>query len=209
MLKTQKEKASYGIGVDIANNLKRQGMELDIDLVIRGIKDKYVNNKILISEEDLRKTLDNYRTEQSVKRRQLVRMAMQDDKKKREGEIFLDMNKTKEGVVVLPNGLQYKVLRMGEGKKPVDSDTVEFHYIGTLIDGKEFGDSRQAGKPITTKITGALPGWTEVFKLMPVGSRWQLFVPAYLAYEHVKGPDGRKVGPGATVIFEVELLAIK
>ena len=116
-------------------------------------------------------------------------------------------NKTKQGVVTLPSGLQYKILKVGDGKKPIGSDTVECHYRGTLINGTEFDSSYRRGQPASFAVAGVISGWTEALKLMPVGSKWQLFIPPQLAYG-AQGA-GRDIGPDATLIFEVELLAIK
>ena len=124
-----------------------------------------------------------------------------------EGVVFLTNNKTKQGVVTLPSGLQYKILKAGNGKKPIGSDTVECHYRGTLINGTEFDSSYRRGQAASFPVSGVIPGWTEALKLMPVGSKWQLFIPSQLAYG-AQGA-GRDIGPDATLIFEVELLAIK
>ena len=126
---------------------------------------------------------------------------------KKEGTAFLARNKTKQGVVTLPSGLQYKILKAGNGKKPVGADTVECHYRGTLINGTEFDSSYRRGQAASFPVSGVIPGWTEALKLMPVGSKWQLFIPPQLAYG-AQG-SGRDIGPDATLIFEVELLAIK
>jgi FKBP-type peptidyl-prolyl cis-trans isomerase len=129
------------------------------------------------------------------------------EENKKTGEAFLAENKKKDGVVALPSGLQYKILKAGKGKKPTDGDKVECHYRGTLIDGTEFDSSYRRGEPATFPVNGVIAGWTEALKLMPVGSKWQLFVPSQLAYkEHGAGAD---IGPNATLIFEVELLGIK
>ena len=125
----------------------------------------------------------------------------------KEGVAFMDENKTKEGVVTLSSGLQYKILKASSGKKPVETDTVECHYRGTLINGTEFDSSYRRGEPAAFPVSGVIPGWTEALKLMPVGSKWQLFIPPQLAYG-AQGA-GRDIGPDATLIFEVELLAIK
>jgi FKBP-type peptidyl-prolyl cis-trans isomerase FklB len=134
-------------------------------------------------------------------------MAKAAEDNRKAGESFLAENKKKEGVVTLPSGLQYKVLKAGDGKKPTDADTVECHYRGTLINGTEFDSSYLTGQPATFKIAGVIPGWREALKLMPVGSKWQLFVPSQLAYG-ARGKGG-SIGPNAALIFEVELLAIK
>jgi FKBP-type peptidyl-prolyl cis-trans isomerase FklB len=126
---------------------------------------------------------------------------------KKAGDAFLAANKTKEGVVTLPSGLQYKILKEGTGPKPTPADSVVCNYRGTLIDGKEFDSSYKRGQPATFPVGQVIKGWTEALQLMPVGSKWQLFVPADLAYgDRGAGPD---IGPGATLIFEVELISIK
>ncbi len=201
---TQKEKVSYSIGVDMARNFKRQGIQVDVDLVIKGLKDGLSGEKLLMPEEDLRNILIAFQSELGRRQAQAKMMAAADNKKK--GEAFLAENKTKKGVVTLPSGLQYKILKAGDGKKPTEADTVECHYRGTLINGTEL-DKSEAGKPTTFKVTGVIPGWREALQLMPVGSKWQLFIPPHLAYGE-RGADGR-IGPNATLIFEVELLAIK
>ncbi len=201
---TQKEKVSYGIGVDMARNFKRQGIQVDVDLVIKGLKDGLSGEKLLVPEEDLRNILLAFQSELRRRQAQAKMMAAADNMKK--GEAFLAENKKKEGVVTLPSGLQYKILKEGKGKMPTEADTVECHYRGTLINGTEL-DSSKVGKPATFKVTGVIPGWREALQLMAVGSKWQLFIPPHLAYGE-RGADDR-IGPNATLIFEVELLAIK
>jgi FKBP-type peptidyl-prolyl cis-trans isomerase FklB len=203
-LKTDKDKVNYAIGVNIIGNLKLQGVEIDLDLVMKGMKDANSGGKLLLSDEEIRNGIDKYQTAVRQKRTQMTARTAEDNKK--EGEAFLAENKKKEGVVTLPSGLQYKVLKAGDGKKPTAADTVECNYRGTFVNGTEFDSSYRAGKPAAFKVTGVIPGWTEALKLMPVGSKWQLFVPYQLAYGE-KG-SGR-IGPNATLIFEVELVAIK
>ncbi len=126
---------------------------------------------------------------------------------RKDGEVFLAKNKMNEGVMTLPSGLQYKILKKGEGRKPTDADTVEVQYRGTLIDGKEFDSSYKRNQPATFPVKGVIKGWTEVLQLMPVGSKWQVFIPSALAYgERGAGSD---IGPNATLVFEIELVAIK
>ena len=204
VLKTLKEKVSYGLGVDIGKNFKRQGIEADVDFVIKGLKDGLSGEKLLMSEEDLRIIMGAFQHELNKKQMQAKMIAAEDNSKK--GEAFLADNKTKEGVVTLPSGLQYKVLKAGDGKKPAEADTVECNYRGTLINGTLL-DSSQPDKPAVFKITGVIPGWKEALLLMPEGSKWQLFIPPHLAYGEKGG--GGKIGPNATLIFELELLAIK
>lgn len=205
-LKTQQDKVNYGIGVNVVRNFQQQGMEIDLDLVIQGMKDALSGGKLLMSEGDLRKTMVEFSTELRQKQVRARQTAALDNRK--EGEAFLVENKKKEGVVNLPSGLQYKILKKGDGKKPTDADLVEFHYRGTFVNGTEFGSTYDVGKPATVKVQegGGIPGWSEALKLMPVGSKWQLFIPPQLAY----GDRGKgRIGPNETLIFEVELLAIK
>jgi UDP-GlcNAc:undecaprenyl-phosphate/decaprenyl-phosphate GlcNAc-1-phosphate transferase len=206
VLKTDKDKVNYGIGISVMRNFMQQGIEVDLDVVMRGMKDALAGNKLLMTEEDLRATMTAFQTELRLKQKQTARMAGEDNKKK--GEAFLAENKKKEGVVTLPDGLQYKVLKAGDGRKPTEADTVECDYRGTLIDGTEFESTYRTGQPMTFKVRGGvIPGWKEALMLMPSGSKWQLFIPPQLAYGE-RG-SGSLIGPNATLIFEVELLAIK
>jgi FKBP-type peptidyl-prolyl cis-trans isomerase FklB len=204
-LESEKDKVSYGIGVSVAKNFKRQGIEVDPDVVVQGLRDELSGAKLLMNEAELHQTMRKFQEDLRLKQVKARNMAAIDNKK--EGDAFREANKKKEGVVTLPNGLQYKILKKGEGKKPTEADTVEVQYRGTLIDGKEFDSSYRTGKPATFKLSGVIPGWREALKLMPVGSKWQIVVPPELAYgERGAPPD---IGPNATLIFEVELLAIK
>jgi len=204
-LKTQQDKVSYGIGVSVGKNFKRQGIEVDADLVAKGLRDELSGAKLLISAEELTKTMQEFQTELRQKQTKARKQATQDQKK--EGEAFLAENKQKEGVLTLPSGLQYKILKAGDGRKPAETDAVEVHYRGTLINGTEFDSSLSTGKPAILKISQVIPGWREALKLMPTGSKWQLFIPPQLAYG--EGGAGQAIGPNATLIFEVELVAIK
>ncbi len=206
-LKTQKEKASYALGMKIGGDLKRQGVGASVDaaLTARGLKDALSGSKALITEDEEKAALTQLQTQvrakQDAKRREARGAA-----NRKEGDEFLAANKSKEGVVTLPSGLQYKILKAGTGPKPTANDTVSCNYRGTLINGKEFDSSAKTGKPVSFPVSGVIKGWTEALQLMPVGSKWQLFIPADLAYgDRGAGPD---IGPGATLIFEVELLSI-
>lgn len=205
LLKTQKDKINYGIGVSVLRNFKQQGIEVDLDVLIKGMRDAQAGGKLLMTDEELRNTLDAYQAELRQKQAQAMKVAA--DGNKKEGDAFLAANKKKEGVVTLPSGLQYKILRTGDGKKPTGADAVECNYRGTLINGTEFDSSYRTGKPAAFKVSGVIPGWTEALKLMPVGSKWQLFIPPHLAYGE-RGA-GQVIGPNATLIFEIELLSIK
>lgn len=204
-LKTDKEKVSYGIGVDIGRNFKRMGIDIDLNVLTKGFKEAYTDKKLDISEEELRTIMAAYRMD--VMKKQVEILKATGEANKKAGEAFLADNGKKFGVITLPSGLQYKVLTTGAGKKPTDDDIVECNYKGTLIDGTEFDSSYRTGKPAQFNLSGVIPGWKEALKLMPTGSKWQIFVPAALAYGE-RGA-GRDIGPNATIIFEVELLNIQ
>jgi len=204
LLKTQKDKVNYGIGVSVLRNFKQQGIEPDLELVMKGMRDAQ-SGKLLMTEEELSKTLDAYQAE--LRQRYTQAMKATADYNKKEGDAFLAANKKKEGVVTLPSGLQYKILKAGNGNMPTGADTVECNYRGTLINGTEFDSSYRTGKPAAFRVSGVIPGWTEALKLMPVGSKWQIFIPPHLAYGE-RGA-GQVIGPNSTLIFEIELLAIK
>lgn len=205
ILKTQKDKMSYSIGVETGRSVKRLGVEVDTDLLVKGLRDALSGDRLLLTDEELRTAIAAYQAEAQQKQAQAMRLAAENNKKA--GDTFLAENKTKEGVIALPSGLQYKILKASDGKTPTDADTVECNYRGTLINGTEFDSSYRRGQPATFKVTGVIAGWREALKLMPVGSKWQLFIPPQLAYGE-RG-TGRNIGPNETLIFELELLAIK
>jgi len=205
ILKTQGDRVSYSMGLDIGRMLKMQGVDVDLELVTRGLKDAYTGNQALLTDEEMQEVLTNFKKEFLAKQQELAKQ--QGEKNKREGEIFLETNKKKEGIQTLPSGLQYKVVKTGSGKKPTTTDTVTVHYRGTLIDGKEFDSSYRRGKPATIPVNAVIPGWTEALTLMEEGARWELFIPPNLAYGERSA--GRDIGPNATLIFEVELISIE
>lgn len=203
---TQEDKINYGIGVGIARNLKSQGLEIDLEMVTRGMRDTLTGAKLLVPEAELGVIMTNFQQEAQQKALQARKLAA--EKNKKDGEAFLAESAKKDGVKVLPSGLQYKILKEGDGKTPTDADTVECNYRGTLIDGTEFDSSYVAGKPIVVKVKGGIiQGWSEALKLMNVGSKWQVFIPAQLAYGE-RGA-GSQIGPNMALIFEIELLAVK
>jgi FKBP-type peptidyl-prolyl cis-trans isomerase FklB len=212
-LKDQKDKVSYSIGMDIGRNIKRQNLDISVEALAAGIRDVMGDGKPALTDDEAREVMNAFRTEMQSKQQSMAKE--QGDKNKKEGEAFLAENAKKEGIkthtVKLPNGtnavLQYKVLTAGTGPKPSTNDTVITHYRGTLIDGTEFDSSYKRGEPATFPVTGVIKGWTEALLQMPVGSKWQLFIPSDLAYGE-RGA-GRQIGPNATLIFDIELIGIQ
>ena len=203
-LKTQKDKVSYSIGLDIGNNLKKQAVDINPDAFAKGLKDAFAGRKPLMTEQEIRETMTAFQQEMIAK--QLERSKGLGEKNKKEGEAFLAGNKKKEGVVALPSGLQYKVIKEGEGKTPKATDTVTVNYRGTLVDGTEFDSSYKRGEAADFQVGSVIAGWTEALKLMKEGAKWQLFIPANLAYGE-RGA-GNAIGPNAVLIFEVELISV-
>jgi FKBP-type peptidyl-prolyl cis-trans isomerase FklB len=203
--KTKKEKVSYSIGVNIGKNMKMQGLDIDQGFLTQGIKDGLNNSKITMSDKDMDETMKSFQQEMSTKMQ--AKQKIEGDKNKKEGEAFLEANKKKDGVITLPSGLQYKILKEGSGAKPTATQTVKCNYRGTLIDGKEFDSSYKRGEPTEFPVGQVIKGWTEALQLMPVGSKWQLFIPSNLAYGENGG--GQMIGPNATLIFDIELISIK
>ena len=191
---------------------------MDPALVARGLKDAMTGAKPLITDQDAQAAFAQLKTEMNEKmksQQQEMQAKMQEQQAKaheaaagniKEGETFLAANKSKDGIVALPSGLQYKILTAGTGPKPTASDTVECNYRGTLLNGKEFDSSYKRGEPLKIPVGGVIKGWTEALELMPVGSKWQLFIPSDLAYGDAGA--GGDIPPGSTLIFEVDLLSI-
>jgi len=206
-LKTPQDNINYTIGVNMANTLRSQGLDIDVNLVMQGFKDASSGAQLLLSDQELRKATIQYQN--VVRKKQGIRAKQNTAAtNKKIGEAFLAQNKNKEGVITLPSGLQYLVMKKGDGKKPMDDDTVEYNCRGLHLKGTEFENTYRTGKPVTVKVKeSVMPALREAIKLMPAGSKWQLFIPPQLAY----GEEGREnsIGPNETVILEVELLAIK
>jgi FKBP-type peptidyl-prolyl cis-trans isomerase FklB len=203
-LKDLRQKASYSLGIDIGRKLKAQAIDLDGDLLSRGIKDAMAG-KAALKDEDMRAAMLAFQQELAAK--QNAAMQVQADKNKKEGEDFLAANKKKPGVVTLPSGLQYQVIKEGTGKTPKATDTVTTNYEGKLIDGTVFDSSNKHGGPASFPVNGVIKGWTEALQLMKTGSKWKLFIPSDLAY----GPQGRPpaIGPNALLVFDLELVDVK
>jgi len=205
VLKTPADKISYAIGADLANRFKTQSIEVNPALLSRGLRDGLTGAKPLMTSEEVHAALTDLQTQLRTKQMAMVQQLGATNKK--EGDAFLSTNKAKEGVVALPSGLQYKILKAGEGEKPKPTDTVVCNYRGTLLNGKEFDSSYKRGQPASFPVNGVIKGWTEALQLMPVGSKWQLFIPPDLAYgERGAGND---IAPNSTLVFEVELISIQ
>jgi FKBP-type peptidyl-prolyl cis-trans isomerase FklB len=203
-LKTQKDKVSYAIGLDIGRNMKKQEIDVDANLLVKGLKEGLSGGKPLLTDQELGEVMNTFRKDLVAKQQE--RQKVMAEKNKKDGAAFLAENKKKEGVVTLPSGLQYKVIKAGTGKKPKSTDSVTVNYKGTLLDGTEFDSSYKRGKPASFGVTGVIKGWTEALQLMEEGATWQLFIPAELAYGERGTPT---TGPNATLIFEVELISVQ
>ncbi len=208
-LTTDKDKFSYALGMSIgtgySQGLKKQNVEVDWNLLIQGLKDAATGAKTRMTEDEA-KTLLAAVNEKVVKEQQ-EKLKADAAKNKTEGDAFLAANKTKEGVVTLPSGLQYKILTAGTGPKPTATDSVVCNYRGTFVNGTEFDSSYKRGQPATFGVNQVIKGWTEALQLMPVGSKWQLFIPSNLAYGERGEPRGG-IEPNETLIFDVELVSI-
>ena len=196
--KSDKEKLSYALGMNIGTSLKNANFEVDLDVLTQEIRDAMAGLPPKMNEQDARQAITSYQME---KRKQML------EKNKKEGEEFLAANKSKAGVIELPNGLQYKVLAEGSGDSPKPEDTVEVNYRGTSIDGTEFDSNAKSGKPATFAANRVIPGWTEALTRMKPGAKWQLFIPSNLAYGERGSPP--KIQPNSVLLFDVELLSFK
>jgi FKBP-type peptidyl-prolyl cis-trans isomerase FklB len=198
-----KSRSSYAIGMMYGSRWKQQGIDVDDDWLVRGLKDAQAGGPTLMTEQEMGSTLNQFQKDINAKQRKMREEAAANNKA--EGEAFLAKNKTQPGVVTLPDGLQYKIITNGNGTMPAPDDVVTVNYRGTLIDGTEFDSSIGRGKPAQFPIGNVIPGWTEALTHMKVGSKWEIYVPSDLAY----GQSGRppRIMPDSVLIFEVELLA--
>ncbi len=204
-LDTAKNRISYTIGVNIGQDFVSQKMDIDADVLLLGIKDIMAGKEPRLTEDEMMAEVQKFQEEMQAK--MMAEAQQAGEKNKQAGEAFLAENAQKEGVVVTASGLQYKILEPGEGASPGLSDVATVHYRGTLIDGTQFDSSYDRGQPATFPVGGVIPGWTEALQLMKPGSKWQLFIPAQLAYGE-RGA-GQVIGPNSTLLFDVELLSVE
>jgi FKBP-type peptidyl-prolyl cis-trans isomerase len=204
-LKTQKERVSYALGMEMGGDFHSQSLDIDLPTLVIGLVESYNGGKTQLTEDQMRTVLasarEEYRQKQAAQREEKAQATLH------QGLEFLAENKKKEGVISLPSGLQYKILKQGEGEKPEIDEEVVCNYRGTLIDGTEFDSSEKHSGPVTVSLTEVIKGWKEALLMMPAGSKWQLFVPPHLAYG--KEGSGLTVPPNATLVFELEFVAVK
>src|ERR1700756_1197427 len=210
--KDDKDKVSYSLGVDIGRTLQRLQLDLNQNALSQGITDVLGNKPMAMSDQELQQTLQAFQQKMMQKQQEAMSKKQEEmkavaEKNKAQGKKFLDENSKKADVKTTASGLQYKVIKAGSGDKPKDTDVVETNYRGTTIDGKEFDSSAKHGSSFSFPVNGVIKGWSEALKMMPVGSKWELYVPSDLAY----GDEGygEDIAPGSTLVFEVELLSIK
>ncbi|MGB8539539.1 MAG: FKBP-type peptidyl-prolyl cis-trans isomerase [Acidobacteriaceae bacterium] len=203
VLTTAKDKQSYAIGLNVGKSLHRDDIDVDPKIVLQGLKDAIAGGAVLLTDDQIKTVMTDLQSQVRQKQEEKKQALVESNKK--DGTAFLAANAAKPDVVTLPSGLQYKILTPGTGPKPTATDSVVCNYRGTLLDNTEFDSSYKRGQPATFPVTGVIKGWTEALQLMPVGSKWQLFIPPDLAYgERAQGP----IGPNATLVFEVELMSI-
>jgi FKBP-type peptidyl-prolyl cis-trans isomerase FklB len=203
VLTTEKDKQSYAIGLNVGKSLHRDDIDVDPKIVLQGLQDAMAGGPVLLTDDQIKTVMTDLQTQ--VRQQQEAKRQALAETNKKDGAAFLAANATKPGVVTLPSGLQYKILTPGTGPKPTATDSVVCNYRGTLLDNTEFDSSYKRGQPATFPVTGVIKGWTEALQLMPVGSKWQLFIPSDLAY----GERGRPpIEPNAMLVFELELMSI-
>lgn len=204
-LTTEMQQVSYSIGVDLGRNMKKQGFAMDLTSLSKGIQDGFSGQAPALSDDKMKEVLMKFQKDFVAKKN--AEMAQVGQANLDKGQTFLTANKTKQGVVTLASGLQYKIITAAQGDKPKASDSVTVDYTGRLIDGRVFDSSEKQGKPITFKVDQVIPGWTEVLQLMPVGSTWEVYIPASLAYgAQAVGP---MIGPNETLIFNIHLISVQ
>jgi len=204
VLKTDKEKLSYSIGASIGKNLKNETTEIDVGIMIEGLKATLAGEKGALPDKEVRQVMSDYQTK--MRQRAAAKRQEELGENKKKGDAFLAEYKAQKDVLSLPSGVLYKIIRKGDGRKPLESDMVQVNYRGTLINGTEF-DATEPGRPANLKISSLIAGWKQALSMMPVGSKWQIVIPSTLAYgERGVGSD---IGPNEVLVFDLELLAIK
>jgi len=203
-LKDQNAKANYSIGYQIGGDFRRQGVEITPEVLISGVEDALSGAESRMTDEEMRNTLVSLKQRTSSAEQEAGQQSVQDNLAR--GEAFLAENATREGVTTLPSGLQYKVIEAGSGPSPKRTDQVTVHYRGTLIDGTEFDSSYSRNKPATFRLDRVIPGWTEGLQLMQQGAKWQLYIPAGLAYG--ESGSGARIPPNSALVFDVELIKV-
>lgn len=204
-LDTDMKKVSYSIGVDLGRSIKKQNLDLDMSVLVKGLQDGYAGGTTLLSDTEMKDVLTNFQKQFIAKKN--AEMEALAKKNLETGKNFLENNKKQPGVVTLADGLQYKIITAGKGEKPGPNDTVTVNYTGKLINGQVFDSSDKQGHPISFQVNQVIKGWTEVLQLMPVGSTWEVYIPADLAYgQQAVGP---MIGPNETLIFSIQLLSIQ
>jgi len=203
-LSTQKQMVSYSIGVDLGRNMAKQNLDLDVNALTMGLQNGFLNQPLLLSDEKMKEALMNFQKDFIAKRNAEMMTKAQNNLKA--GQAFLDANKKKQGVVTLASGLQYKVISMGKGAKPGAEDNVTVDYKGSLINGTVFDSSEKAGHPVSFKVNQVIKGWTEILQLMPIGSTFEVYIPADLAYG--QQAVGSMIGPNETLVFNIHLISI-
>ncbi len=201
---TQNDRLSYAIGVQVAAGIKNQGIDVSPEMVVKGLRDALTGAKLLLTDDEMGAAIEALQTEMKLKQEAVLTALL--ERNKLAGDTFLAENAKKEGVVSMPSGLQYKILTAAEGRKATETDTVVCHYRGTLLNGTEF-DSSYGAAPATFPVKDVIAGFREAVQLMPVGSKWQFFIPSNLAYGE-RGAGG-VIEPNATLIFEIELISIQ
>lgn len=204
-LNSDMDKLSYSIGIDLGKNFKKQGIDVNPTVMAQGLQDGMGGSTSLLTEQQMKDVLNKFQKDLMAKRTAEFNKKSEENKAK--GDAFLKDNKAKPGVVTLPSGLQYKVVKAATGEKPGKEDTVTVEYTGRLINGEVFDSTDKTGKPATFKLSQVIPGWTEALQLMPAGSTWEVYVPDQLAYgsRSVGGP----IGPNETLIFTIHLVSVK
>jgi len=207
IFKSYTDRESYAMGVEMLRNLKRQDFQFDLEMLIRGMRDAAGGGQLAMTEDQILESLNISASEARVRRTSDMLELGQANRKAEEE--FLTANSAKQGVVVLPSGLQYKVLKPADGRKPTGQDAVTVNYRGTVLSGKQFENTADGGQPATINVSDphVIAGLREALKLMPVGSKWQLFIPSRLAYG--QRPAGKEIGPYSMLIYEMELVAIR